>query len=99
MRMSDGAGRDRGGRGGGGGGGRRKTATATMLAAIPGGAPAVRLPFKGFSETDKPSAAVAAVAAAAAAELQSLIFGSRAPSESIGTVCVFRTAQTKKAFF
>lgn len=94
--MSDGAGRDRGGRGGGGGGGRRKTATATMLAAIPGGAPAVRLPFKGFSETDKPSAAVAA---AAAAELQSLIFGSRAPSESIGTVCVFRTAQTKKAFF
>lgn len=35
--------------GGRGGGGKRKTATATMLATIPGGMPAVRLPFKSFS--------------------------------------------------
>lgn len=73
----------------GGGGGQRKTATATMLATILRGAPAVHLPFKGFSNRQ---------AQRSSRSLQSLVCGSQAPHpttkpppppNSIGAVCMF----------
>ena len=52
------------------GGGKRKTATATMLATIPRGTPAVHLPFKGFSNRQ---------ALHSSRVLQSLVCGSQDP--------------------
>lgn len=87
MRMSDGWGGEVEGRGGGG---KRKTATATMLTTIPGGTPAVHLPFKGFGNRQ---------AERSGGALQSLVCGSQAPSESIGTVCMFCTLRQKRYSF
>lgn len=74
-------------------GGKRKTATATMLATIPGGTPAVRLSFKVFSNRQ---------AQCSSRVLQSLVCGSqdptpdpRPPPESIGTVCMFCVLRQK----
>lgn len=52
------------------GGGKRKTATATMLATIPGGTPAVHLPFKVFGNRQAQHSSRA---------LQSLVCGFQAP--------------------
>lgn len=52
------------------GGGNLKTATATMLATIPRGTPAVHLPFKGFSNRQAQHSSRA---------LQSLVCGSQIP--------------------
>lgn len=76
---------------------RRKTATATMLATIPGGTPVVHLPFKGFSNRR---------AQCSSRALQSLVCGSQAtlphlspPPESIGTVCMFCMLRQKRYSF
>lgn len=86
--------RGEGRRGGRRGGGKRKTATATMLATIPGGTPAVHLPFKGFSNRQ---------AQRSSRELQSVICGSQASSQPPSWVnghCMHVLyAQTKKVFF
>lgn len=89
-------GEKRRGKEGGLSGGKKKTATATMLGTIPGGMPAVHLPFKVFSNRHTQLSRI----------LQSLVYGSQAPPpnpssppESIGTVCMFCMLRQKRHSF
>lgn len=79
--------RRRGGRRGGGR--KRKAVTATMLATIPLGTPAVHLPFEGFSNRQ---------AQHSNRVLQSLVCAPPHP-ESISAVCMLCTLRQKGVFF